>query len=474
MTSLFDQLLTALALSLVPDQSSIDQAQCIISSLCTMEGYGPSLIHVLTTSPPYVDPTYQSIRLAAAIQLRLYCQYHWAEEGREQFVEPAVTGKDRNIIKQALPNLLADTDSKIRTAVSTIVGVVAEVEYPEEWPDLIEKLAGMISSDNMFAVQGAVRALVLIADDIQSHQLPDAFAFLSPALLRVLNSNLPAKIVMRSVTIYRLCLRSFFEEYKRCASSKEGNSDKMIDMMLVSLQDWIPCIIAILADLNVASLGIGFGLRTEAVKLVKILLASPKAIRKVIAQAFPDLVGNIWKLMFFVTGAYVSEVINGDYTQEKLYDDDGDIVGIDKCLEEMLSCFSAIAISKDSKIKNMLSSAEKLNQFVGVAIALMQISEVKIEEWMNYPNEFLGLEDDFEFSFDVRTACKTFLRDLVSAYGNDAVNAISISARAILINGNTGTFAWKLKEAAILAIGVVADDLPGLLEHLQKRAKKLV
>ena len=66
------------------------------------------------------------------------------------------------------------------------IGLIARDDYPEQWPSLLDTLMGLVCSADVNAVQGAIRALVMFAEDIQEHQLPAVAQHLFPVLLRVL------------------------------------------------------------------------------------------------------------------------------------------------------------------------------------------------------------------------------------------------------------------------------------------------
>jgi hypothetical protein len=66
------------------------------------------------------------------------------------------------------------------------IGLIARDDYPEQWPSLLETLMGLVCSADVNAVQGAIRALVMFAEDIQEHQLPAVAEHLFPVLLRVI------------------------------------------------------------------------------------------------------------------------------------------------------------------------------------------------------------------------------------------------------------------------------------------------
>ena len=61
---------------------------------------------------------------------------------------------------------------------------------------------------------------------------------------------------------------------------------------------------------------------------------------------------------------------------------------------------------------------------------------------------------------------------LIESFDNAAVEAISVAAASMLNQSQSGTHAWKLRESAVLAVGLVASELPEVSKQMEKRAKR--
>jgi hypothetical protein len=51
---------------------------------------------------------------------------------------------DKAVIRNALPAGLRDPDSKIRTAVAMAIAAVANWDWPQEWPGLLENIVSSV------------------------------------------------------------------------------------------------------------------------------------------------------------------------------------------------------------------------------------------------------------------------------------------------------------------------------------------
>lgn len=72
---------------------------------------------------------------------------------------PEVPEADKAAMKAALPRGLADANSKVRTAVAMAVASIAQWEWPDRWPGLIEQLTAALGSPDLNLVRGSIRCL---------------------------------------------------------------------------------------------------------------------------------------------------------------------------------------------------------------------------------------------------------------------------------------------------------------------------
>lgn len=68
---------------------------------------------------------------------------HWVE-GERGFVAPETPEQEKQQIRAALPAGLQDPDSKIRTAVGVVIATIANWDWPQAWPGLLEYIVNCI------------------------------------------------------------------------------------------------------------------------------------------------------------------------------------------------------------------------------------------------------------------------------------------------------------------------------------------
>lgn len=83
-----------------------------------------------------------------------------------------VSTEEKASIRWELLKGLADTDSKIRTAVALAIASIACTDLPQDWPDLIGTIVEAISSHaNPALVSGSVRCLSLFVEELDEDPL---------------------------------------------------------------------------------------------------------------------------------------------------------------------------------------------------------------------------------------------------------------------------------------------------------------
>ena len=86
--------------------------------------------------------------------------------------DPIIGDDEKAAIRSDLLQGLADSNSKIRTAVAMVVATVARWEVPDTWPSLLSDLVAAIGTkQNADLVAGGVRCLALFVDELADEQV---------------------------------------------------------------------------------------------------------------------------------------------------------------------------------------------------------------------------------------------------------------------------------------------------------------
>ncbi|GES89790.1 importin-alpha export receptor [Rhizophagus clarus] len=96
------------------------------------------------------ESTKQSVRFAASLLFKNYIRRNWVHED-----DSKLTPEIRTAIKESLVDILVSVPSNIQLQLSESVTLIAENDFPEQWPNLITQLTSKFSSGD-FARNNAV------------------------------------------------------------------------------------------------------------------------------------------------------------------------------------------------------------------------------------------------------------------------------------------------------------------------------
>ncbi|KAF9447282.1 Cse1-domain-containing protein [Macrolepiota fuliginosa MF-IS2] len=126
-----------LVASLKPDTRK--QAEHNLTTLSTQPGFLGVLLQLV------LEPSQQRpVRLAASIYLKNIAKSRWEED------DQPIPEQDKAALKsQLVPAMLAlsnPTDKTIRTQIAEAVSLIAELDFPKKWPDLLDQLVASLSA----------------------------------------------------------------------------------------------------------------------------------------------------------------------------------------------------------------------------------------------------------------------------------------------------------------------------------------
>ncbi|KDQ49269.1 hypothetical protein JAAARDRAFT_201016 [Jaapia argillacea MUCL 33604] len=117
------------------------QAEQSLQSLSIQPGSLSSLLQLVLN--PNQD---RAVRLAASVYLKNLVKNRWDDD------ETPLNSQDKEVLRNdlvpAMIALSAPTDKASRAQVAESVSLIAEVDFPERWPTLIETLVNSLSQDN--------------------------------------------------------------------------------------------------------------------------------------------------------------------------------------------------------------------------------------------------------------------------------------------------------------------------------------
>ncbi|KAJ1026973.1 hypothetical protein NDA16_002266 [Ustilago loliicola] len=127
-------------------------------------GFLQLLVHVIQNS---LIQSNDAVRLSAAIKLKNICKTAWDQESAEESAVAPLNPEDKVALKQNIIPLLVSisttTDARppaptnVRSQLEEAIALVAEKDFPDEWPSLMDDLVSKLADSDDQLVLGILR-----------------------------------------------------------------------------------------------------------------------------------------------------------------------------------------------------------------------------------------------------------------------------------------------------------------------------
>ncbi|KAG7863931.1 hypothetical protein KL919_001246 [Ogataea angusta] len=135
-----------LAQSLSPSTAKL--AEESLRSVEDQQGFPSTLLHVVAAND--LD---SSVRLAGSLYFKNLIKRKWIDETGVYRLHP----DDVKMIKAEILSLMIQLPDSLQIQIGEAVSLIAESEFPELWPELIEDLVGKLSPENMHTNKGVLK-----------------------------------------------------------------------------------------------------------------------------------------------------------------------------------------------------------------------------------------------------------------------------------------------------------------------------
>eukprot|EP00897_Mesotaenium_endlicherianum_P009989 jgi/Mesen1/9018/ME000565S08347 len=296
-------------------------------------------------------------------------------------------------------------------------------------------------------ISGVVRCLALFSDDIDDQQLPALVPILFPALFGIVSN-----VQVYEAQVRRKALYIFYT----CVS--------MLGIMSGVYQKEVRSVVAPMLAAWLALFG-----QMLATPVVKCLSQVVQNFPQLAEAHLPGVLGPLWQTLVSGIQVYERSAILGE---ENAFAGLADEDGADQSLSALaLQLFEFLLLLVGSpRFRKNLENCEALVYF---AITYMQMTEEQVELWSADANQYIADEDDITLT--CRTSGTMLMEELVREFDERALQGIVTAVQrrlheAAVAKARGQPSYWKLREAAILAIGTVADSF---IAHLERGTKVL-
>ncbi|KAF4357794.1 hypothetical protein F8388_024405 [Cannabis sativa] len=498
-------LLNCLSATLDPNQEVRSFAEASLNQATLQPGFGSALAQVavnreLSLGLRQISFSYleliswevcgikEPLIYLAAVLLKQFIKKHW-HEGDESFEHPVVSFDEKEKIRRLLLLSLDDSYRKMCTAISMAIASIALHDWPEDWPDLLPYLLKLINDQtnrdgegefvvillllstasvalttltsrcvlfyekilksSWSSVNGALRCLALLSDDLDDKVMPTLVPLLFPCLLTIVSSTQVYDKYLRAkaLSIIYSCISMLGA---MCGVYRMETSTILIPM----IKPWMAQFAIILNQPVEPKDPDDWSIRMEVLKCLNQFVQNFPSLTE---SEFMIIMGPLWQT--FVTSLRVrSSVDSLEDLYEGRYDSDGTEKSFDSLVIQLFEFLLTIVGSKKF-VKVVMNHIKEL---VYYTIAFLQMTEQQVHTWLMDANQFVADEDEATYSSRVSGAL--LLEEVANVAGMEGVNAIIEAAKERFSDSQKEKAAgsavwWRLKEATLFALASVSEQL---------------
>jgi len=385
-------------------------------------GYGMLLLSIFANeNGPFDD----LIRHQTGILLKNFISQKWESGG--------IGNEEKNAIKKSILKkaLFEDKNTNIRKTTALIVSVLAELDYPENWSNLLSVILSMVkgacNEQNELLLSGSIDVLKYFVEHICDLQLPSIGPVLFPLLLQICSINsLDIEIRHNALSVYHNLLTISLE-------IRMINPNLTKQLINPTLLKWLQFINGdVLSKANPKLLPL------QSLSL-QILNDVTKSYSLSIVQCLPRILASTWKLMLF-------------YSEQRAQMDEDDVYGL---FDSAFCWILTILRHKRSEISNLLD--DKLNDISSLIVKLLSYNEEDVESFKESPNEFMEREETIHYSNSLRALTRSMLLSILEIRPRTGYCSFLQSGKRTL---SSSSISMLDRESVLLVFGYLATSNP--------------
>ncbi|EAU92368.2 hypothetical protein CC1G_00587 [Coprinopsis cinerea okayama7 len=404
----------------------------------------------------------------ACITLRKYIKERWSP------FFPAFKGNPpqpelKSQIRQALFQGLSDPNRKIRSLCAHSLSSIANCDWPDEYPDLLQNLISLLSAGSPDPVHGAMQVFTeFVQTDLTEDQILPVLRQLLPVLLSILGSSEhSAPTRARTVSVFRQCVTALF-------MVKDQYTDAVNEATTSILPVWLEAFKVLLNIDDLQGL-VGAAnwdsilVRIEIFKaLDTIHISFPAALASHLSDLLSYALVHLQKLYPVFAHYYLASSDSVPRTSED------ESVELPQLICPIMDFISSAMRGRKARL---WFTGDNLSLLVSAVFNLSQVTDEDEETWANNANAFVAQEDDETFQYGVRVAGFDLLSVLID---REAVNTtktfqtvlhqVVTASQQAKETGNSEW--WRPLEAALAAVGSQAESILEVIEDEQDSGRE--
>ncbi|KAL1749221.1 armadillo-type protein [Schizophyllum fasciatum] len=396
----------------------------------------------------------------SSIVLRKYVLERWSPIF-PQFRGPAPPQENKVVVRRMVFQGLSDPDRKIRSLCARTMSTLANADWPDENPELLTSLIGLLSSGSPNSVHGAMQVFAeFIKADLSEDQILPILRELLPVLLNILGGTEQYGAITRArtVSVFQQCVEALF-------MVKDQHPQAVREATTSILPVWLEAFRVLLnidprQDLSKPEWD-GLLIRIQIYKTLDIIHTSfPRSM----TTFLPDILSASLNHLQTIYPAFQKYYLSATESPPPSSEDEP--VHLPQLICPILDFLSSVI--RGGKAKAWFEN-DNLPAVISAVFNYAQMTDDDEETWGNNANAFVAQEDDETQEYSVRVAgfdtlgvlmerepaktaaaCQTLLQHTVQT---------SQQAR----DGGQDHW-WRPLEAALAAIGSQSETLLDCIE----------
>ncbi|KAI0515320.1 armadillo-type protein [Xylaria bambusicola] len=404
------------------------------------------------------------IRQSALFTLRRFIESHWTGENDDGPTIPIaddVKDQIRPLVLDLALNF--EGDRKIKTAASHVVGKIANVDWPEQWPTLLPTLLNVIPTGNDNQLHGALKVL---SDLVEESLSDDQFFSMAQEIVKVvydaaINENRKPALRALAVSVFRGC-------FDLMDTVKDEHHKEVTAFAEEALKGWFPFF---LETLKIQLPGFDpqsnsqpeswNGLIALKFQIVKCLLKVRSVFPSLLIPHTPHFFQAIWQELSILEPSYERMYLENE-AQGRLEDADGLPYTLDFLVLEELDflnhCLRAPPVRKELESQlNTHAGAHETPWLLDISKIASSYGQIILEDqqlWDIDVSLYLAEEQSVSANYTPRTACGDLFIKMGEWLDQKALEGLYAYTKSVF----TENVSWRRQEAALYLLNMLLRD----------------
>ncbi|KAJ7204351.1 ARM repeat-containing protein [Mycena pura] len=400
----------------------------------------------------------------SAIMLRKYVTERWSPFF-SSFKGSAPSLETKSQIRLAVFHGLSDPNRKIRTLCAHTLSSIASSDWPDEYPDLLSSLIGLISSGSSDSVHGAMQVFTeFIKSDLTEDQILPVLRDLLPVLLSILGApEVHAPLTRaRTVSVFRQCISALY-------MVKGQHPQAVKEAIATILPIWLEAFKVLLStdphvDIANRQDWDALAVRIQIFKTLDTIHTSfPRALTPYLNEYLSMALNHLTSLLGTFSQYYLSSNEAAPRSSEN------EPIELPQLICPIFDFTGAVI--RGGKSKGWFEN-QNLSTLIASVFNFLQMTYEDEETWATNPNVFVAQEDDETQQYSVRVAGFDLLACLIDQTRSHTVAAFQTTVQAIITSSQQARDSnqrdwWRPLEAGLAAIGSQAEAVQDCVEDEQ-------